>query len=94
VVGGVGGASSNVDESLDGNLPSTRLLVLFYQREHLLAYSLPWIARSGDSRPLADVAMLFPGGLVDLTRSSGLRLLIIVRALLTRSFKTTTRTSC
>ena len=58
---------SSLDESMDGNLPRTRLLVPFYQREHLLEYSLPMIARSGNSRPLADVAMLLPGGLVDLT---------------------------
>ena len=41
-----------------------------------------------------DLAMLLPGGLVYLTWYRGSRVLIIVHAMLTRSFKTTTRTSC
>ncbi len=66
MVGRIGGASSSVlDESVDRDRPCIRLLVPLFQREHLLAYSLPLIARSEDSRPLADVAMRTPGGLVD-----------------------------
>ncbi len=96
MVGRIGGASSSEDESVDGDRPCTRLLVPLFQREHILAYNLPLIARSGDSRPLAELATRTPGGLVDLhiTASRRLWALLIVHAVLTRSFKTITRTSC
>ena len=67
MVGRIRGASFSVDRSADGDQPCIRLLVLPLPREKLPAYSLPLIARSGDSRLLADLALRFPGGSVDLT---------------------------
>ena len=48
MVGGIGGTSSNLDQSVDGNRQCARLLVLPSQREQLLVHSTPFIAHPGD----------------------------------------------
>ena len=67
MVGRIRGACFSVDRSVDGDQPCIRFLVLPLPREKFPAYSLHLIARSGDSRPFADLALRLPGGLVDLT---------------------------